>query len=70
MVYSEVKYYNDVNKIFIDMLSIKPNEVESEYLLNFLEEFKNVNRDLMVKKIQDDTNRSLKIGFFLKDPTK
>lgn len=70
MACSEVKHYITVNKVFIDMLSTKPSEVESEYLINFLEEFKKVNRNLMVKKIQDDANSSLKIGFFLKDPTK
>lgn len=70
MARSEVKYYNDVNKVFIDMLSSKPSEDESEYLINFLEEFKKVNRDLMVKKIQDDSNGPLKVGFFLRDPTK
>jgi hypothetical protein len=70
IVCSEVKHYIAVNNVFIDMLSTKPSEDESEYLLNFLEDFKNVNRNLMVKKIKDDSNGPLKIGFFLRDPTK
>lgn len=69
IILTETKHYTSTNKVFIDMLSSKPSEDESEFLLNFLEEFRKVNRDLVIKKIQDDAGALLKIGFFLNDPT-
>jgi hypothetical protein len=69
IILTETEHYTLANKVFIDMLSSKPSEDESEFLLNFLEEFRRVNRELVINKIQDDAVALEEIGFFLNDPT-
>lgn len=65
----EVKQFSNFDREIIKLLSKTPREIKSEYILGFLENFKNVDFDVASKAFIKNIDSEIKIGHLLYAPS-